>query len=210
MNIVMLGPPGSGKGTQSKKISLLNDDFVVIDCGKLLRNIELQDDVKNKMEQGNLLDDTLVISVVKKKIYSVISEGKCFILDGFPRTVKQCEALFEILDELEIGISCMVKLEIDDQILIERLSKRVICKKCGEVFNIQKGVCDYCSSTEYIKRGDDFDSKFVEKRLSTYRFIEKSIVQFFKGTKTKILSINANKNVEAVTADIRAQLLMFS
>lgn len=210
MNVVILGPPGSGKGTQSKMISVFNSNLVVIDCGKLLRSINLDSNVRNQMNRGNLLDDSIVISVIREKIKSVVSSGMGFVLDGFPRSVKQCEALFEILDGLDIGLSCVIKLSLDDSIAIDRLERRIICKSCGELFNIEKQQCDYCGSREHVKREDDFDSEFIKKRLSSYRQMEGNIVKFFKDTETKILSIDASKAADAVTADIRAQLLIFS
>lgn len=210
MNIVMLGPPGSGKGTQSRNVAVLQSNVEVVDCGKLLRATALPDNLKNLMGEGFLIDDSVVINVVKTKLTSLTQEGTAFIIDGFPRSIKQTTALFSMLDELESNIACVVKLQIMQDVVIDRLSQRLICANCGEIFNIESKHCANCGSASHIKRKDDSSISAIKNRLEKYSAVEENIVKLFREKQIPVLSIAANKKIDEVTKDIKHQLLLFT
>lgn len=190
MNLIFVGPQGSGKGTQAKIISeKLNLDH--ISTGDLLRNIE--GDIKKKVDKyvnkGLLIPDDLMLEILKKQL----SEN--FILDGFPRNLKQAEMLSSIID-----IDKVVEIFISDKEAIKRLSGRRTCKKCGAIYNIytnppKKDVCDKCGG-ELIKRKDD-NEEAIKKRLEIYHSETEPILE-----KYPVLKINGEQEIEKVTKDI--------
>lgn len=208
MNLVMFGPPGSGKGTQSLQVC----SYIaasVIDCGKLLRVVNLPVRELEALKAGNLLPDELVIRVVEEKLTNVIKEGENFILDGFPRSVVQCKALFEMSSRLEFEFSCLVKFEVSQKTIFERLLGRVVCKECSALYDVASGKCTACGCSEYKRREDDLRVEVIKKRISLYSSVERDVVDLFTTRSIKVLSIDADRSVEEVAADLRTQLLMF-
>lgn len=189
MRIIMLGPPGSGKGTQSRELAKLLG-VPVFDVGYFLRNKNISE-LSKVMKLGNLLSDEFIISLVKDKIFSMDSG---FILDGFPRTIMQAKFLVEN----DIAINYVIKLEISDMEVIRRLSLRMYCAKCGEVssdFDLVK--CPRCNEF-FIKRNDD-SIKIIKNRLALYRKQEHALTEFYAD---KILFIDACSMRDYITKKI--------
>jgi adenylate kinase len=182
MNAIIFGAPGSGKGTYASRLqSRLGVD--VIAMGDIFREILKEDTplgrkVKGYVEKGLLVSDDIVINVLKERLKK-ISNGKGFILDGYPRTIKQARALEEIAK-----IDVILLQMVPDWIIIERLSSRRICRNCGAVYNIRylkpkvDGVCDKCGGPLY-QRSDD-NPQVIKKRIQVYQEQTSPILQHYK------------------------------
>ncbi len=174
--IILMGPPGGGKGTQAR---VLQDMFgiVQLSTGDMLRAaVKAGTDVglkaKALMEAGALVPDDVIVGVIRGRI----AEPDCangFILDGFPRTIPQAEALDAMLDDMEMGLDAVIEVRVPDEMIVERITGRYACAKCGAGYHdtFQKpkveGVCDVCGSTEFIRRKDD-TADTVATRLQAY------------------------------------------
>ena len=181
MKAVIFGPPGSGKGTYASRLhAKLGVD--VIAMGDIFREIMKQGSplgtrVRGFVEKGSLVPDDVVIQVLEQRLAKV-SGVKGFILDGFPRTIEQAEALDKI-----VKIDVVIVLIVPDWIVVERLSTRRICRKCGEVYNVRylrpkvKGVCDKCGG-ELYQRSDD-TAKVIKSRITIYERQTKPILQHY-------------------------------
>jgi adenylate kinase len=187
MKAIVFGPPGSGKGTYASRLQAkLGVD--VIAMGDIFREIMKEDTalgrkVKGFVEKGLLVPDDVVIEVLKQRLAKV-SKDKGFILDGFPRTIEQAIALDKITE-----VDVVILLTVPDWIIIERLSTRRICKKCGEVYNVRylkpkvEGVCDKCGGQLY-QRSDD-TAEVIKGRIKVYEKQTQPILQHYKAKKVK-------------------------
>ncbi|MCX6345925.1 MAG: adenylate kinase [Armatimonadetes bacterium] len=197
MRIVLFGPPGSGKGTQA---SLLKDKFGAahISTGDTLREaVRNQTEVglkaKSYMEKGELVPDQVVIAIAKEKLASVGDRG--FILDGFPRTIAQAEALDVALAEIEKPLDAVVNLQVDDGELVRRLGGRRVCPGCGEPYHVDtkkpqvEGKCDKCGG-DLVHRADD-QAEAIRNRLKVYNFQTAPVLGYYE-------SKGILKNIEAV------------
>lgn len=182
MNLLIFGPPGSGKGTYASRLQA-RLGVGVIATGDLMReimkqNTQLGRKVKSYVEKGQLVPDTVVLQVLKRHIARSKSK-KGFILDGFPRTIEQAEALDKLL-----RIDGIVLLTVPDFIIIERLSTRRICRNCGEVYNIRylkpkvEGVCDKCGGQLY-QRSDD-KPEVIKDRIAVYERQTRPILAHYR------------------------------
>ncbi|MGA1846816.1 adenylate kinase [Deferribacter abyssi] len=188
INMVFLGPPGAGKGTQSTK---LVEEFgiVQISTGDILRNAvksgsELGKLAKKYMDEGKLVPDNVIIGIVKSRL----QQDDCkngFILDGFPRTIPQAEALDDMLkNELNIELTHIINLNVPDELIMERLTGRRSCSKCGAAFHIKynpskkEGICDLCGG-ELIQRNDDKEET-IKKRLDVYHKQTAQLQDYYK------------------------------
>ena len=187
-NIIFIAPPAAGKGTQSEllcnKYGLLH-----ISTGDLLREeskkeTELGKEIKDKMSTGKLIDDAVIIELLKNKLIEI--GNKSIILDGFPRTVVQAEAYDDMLDELDLDLGYVIVLDVDKELLEKRIVGRVSCPNCGNVYNelieeskpMQEGLCNNCH-TELVKRNDD-NSESFKVRYETYLNTTKPLISYYE------------------------------
>lgn len=201
INLVLLGAPGSGKGTQgamlAKELKIPN-----ISTGDALRKeVAEQSEIgklaKSYMDSGALVPDQVVLDIVKNRV----SQDDCqngFILDGFPRNVSQAKMLDETLKTINKTISLALNFEVSDEVVIKRISGRFFCKKCGAIYNHhfkplkKEGVCDECGSTEFDSRKDDKEET-VRNRLKVYHEAGEGLVEYYQ-KKNLIYSLDAVKN----------------
>ncbi|OGI20481.1 MAG: adenylate kinase [Candidatus Melainabacteria bacterium RIFCSPHIGHO2_02_FULL_34_12] len=211
-NIIFFGAPGAGKGTQAKKISSkLNIPH--IDTGSLIREAiqnttELGERAKFFVESGKLVPDQLVIDLIREKLIVLKDRNyKGFILDGFPRTIPQANALEHLLLELNIKLTCVINVQAPEEILIKRLSSRRICsnKSCGAIYNLisslpkEENKCDVCSSKLY-QRKDDTKEAALE-RLNEYRNKTAPLENFYRDLNL-LKDVNGTKDPDDVYNEI--------
>ena len=175
MNIVLLGPPGSGKGTQSKLL-VRERDMLQLSTGDMLREArqsgsELGAMVAGIMDSGKLVTDDIVVSLIKEKLSGPRRGG--FIFDGFPRTLGQADALDSLMREMGVPLDAVVELVVEEDELVGRITGRISCGSCGSVYHStnnppkQDGVCDACGSKDMRRRADD-DADALRTRLGAY------------------------------------------
>ena len=208
MYLVLLGPPGAGKGTQAKKLAE-RLGLPHISTGDILRqNVKLDTDLgkqaKGIMDKGLLVPDDLVAQMLDQRFNNPdIKKG--FILDGYPRTLPQAYALDEILAAKGLAVDLVVYLDTSDAVIIKRLTGRLVCSKCGANFHVAnmppkvKGVCDSCGGSLY-QRSDDVETT-VRKRLEVYKQQVASLIEYYKKAK-KLQSLNADLGAPVVLQQI--------
>ncbi len=212
MNLVLLGPPGAGKGTQAK---LLEDarSLVKLSTGDMLRaavaaGTELGRKAGDLMEQGQLVPDELVIKLIAANIDQ--DGGKGFILDGFPRTIAQAEALDRLLKKRGKKLDHVIVMAVDDEALIERIGGRFACATCGEgyhdVYKMPKvaGVCDRCGGTEFVRRRDD-NEEVVRSRLKAYHALTEPLIDYYAG-QAKVRTVDGMADIGTVEREIAEAL----
>jgi adenylate kinase len=189
VKVVLLGPPGAGKGTQAKRLEEQRG-LKQLSTGDMLRaavaaGTPLGRQAKEVMEAGQLVRDDLMVAMIGERIAEP-DYAKGFILDGFPRTVQQAEALDAMLTKRgQGGIDRVVELAVDEPALIERIAGRFVCAKCGEGYHDKfkrpehSGVCDRCDSTEFVRRPDD-KAEAVAVRLDAYRKQTAPILPYYR------------------------------
>jgi len=208
MRLVILGLPGSGKGSQSRKIS---ERFGIpqISTGDILRQAvkegtELGRKARRYMKQGQLVPDLLMAKLVVQRL----EEGDCqrgFILDGFPRTIVQAETLDDLLKKKNMALDAVLKLQVSDETVIRRLSHRRLCSRCGADYNLlssppkEEGVCDRCGGSLY-QREDDREET-IARRLQVYHLQTKPLETYYRDRGT-LLVFDAEGGVEGVGAEI--------
>jgi adenylate kinase len=209
MNLILLGPPGAGKGTQSK---LLEQKFSLkqLSSGDMLRAAVLAETPVGKqakafMDNGALVPDGLVVDVVFEHLASM-KGSKGFILDGFPRTVEQAEALDDWLEERDSEIDRVVVIQVRDELLVERVAGRFTCAKCGEGYHeafkrpANDDVCDKCGSHEFKRRADD-NPATVMNRLQTYHTQTAPLIAYYSEL-GKVAIIDGEATIEDVSRQI--------
>ena len=175
VNIILLGPPGAGKGTQARRL-VEERGLVQLSTGDMLREArssgtEMGKVVAEVMDKGQLVTDEIVIGLIREKLETTDAPG--FIFDGFPRTLTQADALGDLLGGMGQKVDGVIEMRVDDEALVERISGRYTCGNCGEVYHdrtkpTQKdGVCDVCGSTDLRRRADD-NAESLKTRLLEY------------------------------------------
>lgn len=213
MNIILLGPPGAGKGTQAR-ILVENKGLVQLSTGDMLRaavaaGSEVGRKAEAVMKAGGLVSDDIVIGVVSERLDAPdVAQGVIF--DGFPRTTPQAEALDRLLAEKGLTLDAVVNMTVDDEAMIGRVAGRYTCANCGEGYHDTDkkpkvaGVCDKCGSTEFKRRKDD-NAETVRARLVEYHAETAPLIGHYEKT-GKLRNVDGMAGIGAVTAAIAAVL----
>jgi adenylate kinase len=213
MNLILLGPPGAGKGTQAEIITQKRG-LVQLSTGDMLREAVKNDTAIGEeasaiMESGGLVPDEIVIKIVAERL-SASDCANGFILDGFPRTLNQAAALDNLLQAQGKQLDAVIEIKVDDAVLIDRISGRYMCADCGASFHDTNhkpkvpGVCDRCGSTEFIRRKDD-NAETVRNRLMAY-YRETSPLIGYYFAKDKLRSVDGMAPISEVSSQIEAVL----
>ena len=213
MRLIIMGPPGAGKGTWARVISEIYG-IVVITTGDLLREAVAKDTEEGRIagahiKRGDLVPDEIVIKIVAERI-SAPDCAKGFILDGFPRTLIQAAALDSLLQSQGKQIDAVIEIKVDDAILIDRISGRYMCADCGASYHDTNhkpkvpGVCDRCGSTQFTRRKDDNTETVRNRLMAYYRETAPLIGYYF--AKGRLRSVDGMAPIPEVASQIEAVL----
>lgn len=209
MHIILLGPPGAGKGTQAALLAQ-QESIPHISTGDILRaakaaGTELGKLAASFMDRGDLVPDEVVIGLVKERLAQPDCQ-KGFIFDGFPRTVPQADALGRALADLGLPLTGVISIEVPDGVLVDRAVGRRSCTKCGEIYHVVSkpprvaGLCDRCGS--HLVQRDDDKAEVVENRLRRYHQQTSPLIDYYRA-KGLLRTVDGTKSMGEVTADIR-------
>ena len=213
MNLILMGPPGAGKGTQSQRLEKTLG-IVQLSTGDMLRaevasGSDLGKEAKEVMESGGLVSDQLIIAMISSRI----DQEDCksgFILDGFPRTTPQAEALDGMLKDKGLKIERVIEMKVDDEAMVKRITGRFTCAGCGAGYHDEfqkpekEGVCDQCGDTEFTRRADD-NAETVRARLQAYHEQTAPILSYYE-KKGAMKSVNGMATIDEVTEQLNAVL----
>lgn len=213
MHLILLGAPGAGKGTQAKMVA---EKFGIphIATGDILREAvkegtQLGKEAVKYMEKGKLVPDEIVIGIIEERL----REDDCkkgFVLDGFPRTIAQAEALDSVLDKIGIDLDLVIDLKVDKEELVRRISQRRICRSCEKPYHLTfnppkvSGVCDECGG-ELYQRSDDTEET-VRKRISVYEGQTFPLIDYYK-KKGILKEVDGNRPIEEISESINKLLM---
>jgi adenylate kinase len=209
MRIMLLGPPGAGKGTQAE-VLVREEGIPQISTGDIFRynmreGTELGRRAKQFVDSGLLVPDEITVAMVKDRLAKPDCAGG-FILDGFPRNEAQADALETLLADLGVRLDAVVEVNVPDSLLVERVVGRRVCRSCGSTYHVRfqppqaAGVCDQCGG-ELYQRSDDTEEK-ITTRLNVYRSETAPLIEYYR-KKGLLRTVNGDQPPQAVTAEIR-------
>jgi len=213
MNIILLGPPGAGKGTQARKL-VDGRNMTQLSTGDMLREARTSGTAMGKivadvMDRGDLVTDDIVIGLIREKLESG-SDSSGYIFDGFPRTLAQADALGNLLSELNETLDHVIEMRVDDDALVARITARSTCASCGEVYNDHTkpipadGKCTNCGGTEFTRRADDNEDSLRTRLLAYYKQTSPLIGYYY--AKGDLRPVNGLGEIDAVAGEIAAAL----
>jgi len=212
MNIILLGPPGAGKGTQARNL-VENRNMVQLSTGDMLRDAkdsgtEMGNMVADVMARGELVTDEIVIGLIREKLSGDNKGG--FIFDGFPRTLEQADALSDLMREEGQTLDAVIEMRVDDEALVDRITARSTCASCGEVYNDNTkpipadGKCSNCGGTEFTRRADD-NAESLKTRLMAYYKQTSPLVGYYYA-KEMLSVVNGLGEIDEVRTAIKSVL----
>lgn len=212
MNIILLGPPGAGKGTQARKL-VEERGMIQLSTGDMLRDArtsgtEMGNKVAAIMDAGELVTDEIVIGLIEEKLNG--DHGGGFIFDGFPRTLGQADALGELLARHAAKLDAVIEMQVDDAALVARITARSTCGSCGEVYNDltkpipANGTCSNCGGTEFKRRADDNEDSLKTRLMEYYKKTSPLIGYYY--AKGDLSGVDGLGEIDAVAADIKGVL----
>jgi adenylate kinase len=213
MNIILLGPPGAGKGTQARRL-VDERDMVQLSTGDMLRAAKNSGTamglkVAAVMDAGNLVTDDIVIGLIREQLEDTSHKGG-FIFDGFPRTLAQADALGDVLSEMGQGLDHVVEMQVDDEALVARITARSTCGSCGEVYNdTTKPIpsdqkCVKCGADDFQRRADD-NAESLRTRLMAYYKQTSPLVGYYYA-KGDLVSVDGLASMDDVAKSIKSAL----
>jgi adenylate kinase len=213
VKLILLGPPGAGKGTQAVRIEE-SFNIVQLSTGDMLRaavasGSEIGKKAKSIMESGKLVPDDVMIDMIRDRIAQQDCDNG-FILDGFPRTIAQAEALDDMLSKLGKSLDAVIEIQVVDGALVKRIAGRFTCANCGEGYNKElkplklEGICDKCGGDKFKFREDDREET-VAARLKAYHEMTTPLIPYYKN-KGSLFSVDGMKDIDEVTKDINVIL----
>ena len=213
MNIILLGPPGAGKGTQARKLVEARR-MVQLSTGDMLRaartsGTEMGRRVADVMDRGELVTDEIVIGLIREQLTSG-GEATGYIFDGFPRTLAQADALTALLADLGETLDAVIEMQVDDEALVARITARSTCATCGEVYNDMTkpipadGTCTVCGGSDFTRRADDNEDSLRTRLMAYYKQTSPLIGYYY--ARGELKSVNGLGSMEEVEASIGAAL----
>ena len=213
MNIILLGPPGAGKGTQARHL-VETRNMVQLSTGDMLREAkdsgtEMGKIVADVMDRGALVTDEIVIGLIREKLTDKAEHGG-FIFDGFPRTLAQADALADLMQQEGQTLDAVIEIKVDDEALVARITARSTCASCGEVYNDltkpipEDGKCSNCGGTEFKRRADDNEESLKTRLMAYYKQTSPLIGYYY--AKEMLSGVNGLGQIEEVRGAI-AQIL---
>lgn len=213
MNIILLGPPGAGKGTQARKL-VEERGMVQLSTGDMLRaartsGTEIGKKVAAVMDAGNLVTDEIVIGLIREQLTSDNAPGG-YIFDGFPRTLAQADALGDLLVEMGEALDCVIEMQVDDEALVARITARSTCGSCGEVYNDNTkpipadNKCTNCGASDFQRRADDNEESLRTRLMAYYKQTSPLVGYYY--AKGDLKPVDGLASMDDVAESIKAAL----